>query len=182
MGWFEDKVDAFVGERVDAMGAYVCTICGDEHVALELAFRGRDVAVGDSSATPDDAADRIELDGRTYIRGPAHPVYGSERDFAIGLWLELDSANEGSIANRWHCSPRSSAHDAPRRPGRHRVAARRSSSSTDAHLQRDGVEHTVADRWRSDDGHRGSRSEPSPIGARWQRSATSAPSIPIEHW
>ncbi len=157
MGWFEDKVDGFVDEQVDAMGAYVCTICGDEHVALELAFRWPDVAIRTSSATPEEPDDRIVLDGHTYVRGTLRiPVHGSERDFAVGLWLELDSANEGWIANQV-------ALLAPLLGARARVVPgaagyRPTFELVDhplARLQRDGVEPAVADRWRSAEAHRG---------------------------
>jgi hypothetical protein len=164
MGWFEDKVDGFVDEQVDAMGAYVCTICGDEHVALELAFRWPDVAIRTSSATPEEPDDLLQLGGRAYVRGTLRvPIHGSARDFAVGLWLELDGPSEGRIANQL-------ALLAPLLGARARVVAgppgNRPTFELIEHplapLQRDGIAPTVADQWRSAEAHRG---EPEAVGA-----------------
>src|ERR1700727_1233468 len=82
MDAFMAKMQAFVDAKVDALGTFACTHCGEDHVALELAFQWPDVAV---RVGADEPGDRIALDGRTYLRGTLRvPIRDSGRDFAVG--------------------------------------------------------------------------------------------------
>lgn len=177
MGWFGKKkpqelmedpisasIDAYVDEQVGAMGAYVCTRCGDEHVALELAFQWPDVAIRTGSVTDEEPDDRIVIGGHVYIRGTLRvPIHGSKRDFAVGLWCALDDdGEEGQIANQL-------ALHAPLLGARARVVAGASGrrpmfqlvDHSLARAQREGISAEVAAGWRSAEAHRG---QPEPLG------------------
>lgn len=179
MGWFGKKkqqqpedgfsamLETYVSDTVDAVGSYVCTRCDDEHVAFELAFKWPDVAIRTGTASNDEPDDRIVIGGRVYIRGTLRiPIRGSERDFAVGLWLALDRDGEGQIVNQV-------ALDAPLLGASARVVPREPDLRPTfelidhplARAQREGIALEVANRWRSQEAHRG---EPEPIGEAYR--------------
>lgn len=154
---FEAKVAEYVDEQVDAMGAYHCPRCDEEHVALELAFRWPDLATVLGLATPEEPDDRIEIAGHTFVRGVLRvPVHGAKNPFQIGIWARLDDESCGRIANQVRVmAPLFDAAVAivPGAPG-----LRPSFELIDhplAKAQREGVSEAVAAEWRAKEAHFG---------------------------
>ncbi len=157
MGPFDERLKEFVDDQVDALGAYLCIHCGEEHVALELAFRWPDLATMRDIATVDEPDDRVTVDGHAFVRGTLRiPIEGAERDFAIGIWVELEDEHHGRIANQLGLL-------APLLGARARVVAaepgyRPTFELIDhplGYLQRHSVDADTVTRWRSDEAHRG---------------------------
>jgi hypothetical protein len=152
---FEAKVAAFVDEQVDAMGAYLCPRCGEEHVALELAFRWPDVATVTGIAGPEEPDDEITIAGKTFVRGVLRvPIHDSKNVFQIGIWARRDGANSGRLANQVRViAPLFDAAVTivPGEPG-----MRPSFELVDhplARAQQDGVTEAVAAEWRAREAH-----------------------------
>jgi hypothetical protein len=170
MGWFgkkkataekifDEKLAQYVSERVDAMGAYVCTVCGEEHVALDVAFQWPDVAVRTKAATDDEPEDKVVLGTRTYVRGTLRiPIIGEQRDVAVGIWAEIVDGSAGRLANQLAVRAPllgEAVRVVPGAPGLRPTFELVNHEHPLAAAQREGVTRAEADAWRSAEAHRG---------------------------
>jgi len=156
----EAKLKQFVDEKIDAMGAHLCSRCGDEHVAMDLTFRWPDLATVTGVVTSEEPDDQVEVEGQTFVRGVLRvPIIESTPVFQVGIWARVEGEGMGRLANQVLLM--APLYDAAVKVVAGEPGMRPSFELIDHPLargQRDGVTDAVANEWRAKEvSHHGER-------------------------